>query len=488
MGFSAALARLPGRRNGSGSAGNTADAAHNAAAGAVEAQVPELRREAVRIAIAAARLRALTAAAEERGERQAELSALIEQAAEQTTTALQDISSRSTAIGEKNQEHIEFARDASVDMHSVVEVIEEVVQFVDRFSAQVERLDGQFAEIGKILETVQGFAKQTNMLALNAAIEASRAGEHGRGFAVVAEEVRSLALNVGSSADSIEKIVASLGETVTETREGATRVSTATHGADERSRHLSERLDTLVDDFERNHSELMAISSAIEQLTMTNQEVSTRAGEIREASEATRREIAASGETSGELRGATERMISTLADHRIGDDALEQLIRDRLAVRDRFQEKLQALHDQGVDIFDVQYRQVPDVEPPKYRTSWTEAAQAELQTLTDEALTQGSGLIYSIAVNRDGYLAVHHSHVSEPPNGDAEHDLLKSRHMRIYNNNRTERQRARNEDRVLLQTYIRDTGEILNDLSLPIHVSGRHWGALITGFDPGVAL
>ena len=31
---------------------------------------------------------------------------------------------------------------------------------------------------------------------------------------------------------------------------------------------------------------------------------------------------------------------------------------------------------------------------------------------------------------------------------------------------------------------MRDTGEILNDLSLPITVDGRHWGALIIGLKP----
>ena len=47
---------------------------------------------------------------------------------------------------------------------------------------------------------------------------------------------------------------------------------------------------------------------------------------------------------------------------------------------------------------------------------------------------------------------------------------------------------AQNTVRLLLQTYRRDTGEILNDLSMPIHVRGRHWGALRFGFKPEVLL
>ncbi|MBT7088489.1 chemotaxis protein, partial [bacterium] len=34
----------------------------------------------------------------------------------------------------------------------------------------------------------------------------------------------------------------------------------------------------------------------------------------------------------------------------------------------------------------------------------------------------------------------------------------------------------------LLQIYIRDTGEIMADLSVPVFVLGRHWGAVRIGY------
>jgi methyl-accepting chemotaxis protein len=48
----------------------------------------------------------------------------------------------------------------------------------------------------------------------------------------------------------------------------------------------------------------------------------------------------------------------------------------------------------------------------------------------------------------------------------------------------TEKRRSRNTEPFLFQTYMRDTGEILNDLSLPILIEGRHWGAMVNGFNP----
>jgi methyl-accepting chemotaxis protein len=34
----------------------------------------------------------------------------------------------------------------------------------------------------------------------------------------------------------------------------------------------------------------------------------------------------------------------------------------------------------------------------------------------------------------------------------------------------------------LLQTYRRDTGELMHDISAPIYVKGRHWGGFRIGY------
>ena len=94
------------------------------------------------------------------------------------------------------------------------QAVSEMIASIARIQSQVRHssdcvmdLGLRGREIGRITETIEQIADQTNMLALNAAIEAARAGAHGRGFAVVAAEVRKLAERSSSATQEISSLV-----------------------------------------------------------------------------------------------------------------------------------------------------------------------------------------------------------------------------------------------------------------------------------------
>jgi methyl-accepting chemotaxis protein len=64
---------------------------------------------------------------------------------------------------------------------------------------------------------------------------------------------------------------------------------------------------------------------------------------------------------------------------------------------------------------------------------------------------------------------------------DADYNTKNNRTKRLFND-RTGLAAARNQEEYLLQRYERDTGESVYDLSLPIFIKEKHWGAIRIGF------
>ncbi|HEX9023978.1 MAG TPA: methyl-accepting chemotaxis protein, partial [Geobacteraceae bacterium] len=70
---------------------------------------------------------------------------------------------------------------------------------------------------------------------------------------------------------------------------------------------------------------------------------------------------------------------------------------------------------------------------------------------------------------------------SQPLTGDVKKDKDGNRTKRIFND-RTGIRAASNQEPFLLQTYMRDTGEVMNDMSTPIIIGGKQWGGVRIGY------
>ncbi|MDH4120199.1 MAG: methyl-accepting chemotaxis protein [Deltaproteobacteria bacterium] len=103
--------------------------------------------------------------------------------------AVEQMAEGFSAIGEKVREATHTTGQAAEGSRKASEVMTQLGQ-----SAK---------DIGEVTALIKNIAGKTNLLALNATIEAASAGEAGRGFAVVANEIKSLAVQSGSAADSI---------------------------------------------------------------------------------------------------------------------------------------------------------------------------------------------------------------------------------------------------------------------------------------------
>lgn len=132
-------------------------------------------------------------------------------------------------------------------------------------------------------------------------------------------------------------------------------------------------------------------------------------------------------------------------------------------------------------LFDTFYIPIPDTYPQKYHTQYDLKLDATIQEILDRYLKKHRRINFVVAVDRNGYLPTHNSRYSLPLTGDREQDILHNRTKRLFND-RTGLAAARNTQAFLLQQYNRDTGEVMFDLSVPLFIRDRHWGAVRFGY------
>jgi methyl-accepting chemotaxis protein len=144
----------------------------------------------------------------------------------------------------------------------------------------------------------------------------------------------------------------------------------------------------------------------------------------------------------------------------------------------------QALSDGKItmgQLFDRKYVPVPKTSPQKFTTSFDSFFDKEVSPLQEQILARESRMFFAICSDDHGYVPCHNRRYTKPLTGDLEIDKMNNRTKRIFDD-RTGLRASGNHEEYLLQTYIRDTGEIMNDISTPIVLRGRHWGAVRIGY------
>ncbi len=126
-------------------------------------------------------------------------------------------------------------------------------------------------------------------------------------------------------------------------------------------------------------------------------------------------------------------------------------------------------------VFDTNYREIPNTNPKRYKTAYDDWTDKNIRSVTEEFLKDPT-VVFAIPVDRNGYLPTHNlKYVKGDLNNPA------NRTKRIFDD-QTGITAAHNTDSYILQEYKRDTGEIMWDVSAPIYVQGKHWGAFRIGY------
>lgn len=133
-----------------------------------------------------------------------------------------------------------------------------------------------------------------------------------------------------------------------------------------------------------------------------------------------------------------------------------------------------------VELFDRDYQPISNTTPQQYNTLYDSFTDENIQAILDSYL-EDSDVLFAAATDVKGYAPTHNTIYSNPQTNNAEINLVNSRNKRIFDDP-VGLAASKNIGSVLHQIYFRDTGELAWDISAPIWVDGRHWGAMRIGF------
>ncbi|TAH45601.1 MAG: methyl-accepting chemotaxis protein [Betaproteobacteria bacterium] len=442
--------------------------------------IGEVRHMSVSIAREAVQVKMRVEGSARDAREQGRMTSQVFEASTESTAAINEVSGSAHRITESTSANLSIARESLDEMRDIAGKINAVSEKVLHFNHTVDDLSQRSESVKQIAALIREVADQTNLLALNAAIEAARAGEAGRGFAVVADEVRKLAERVNKATAEIVGNINGMLDLVAETRSENEVINADVLRTREVVDRSARQFEHMVGEFEATSTQLTQIATAMESLSATNARVHDHVVEINELSRTVAQHMDDSEQRTGDLTRATEAVQELVSRFRTGQGAFDKAVEQVRSFRDRVQAELEAMAETRIDVFDRQYRPMPGTQPPKFKVSWGDEFTRRCQGILDDSLAATQGAAFAVAVNTDSYLSAHNSKFSRPLTGDHATDLVGNRTCRKFESP-PELRAARNAEPLLLQTYMRDTGEILCDMAMPIMVGGRHWGNVRIG-------
>jgi methyl-accepting chemotaxis protein len=450
--------------------------------GQIRRRVMTVRQSSIEIALNAARTQFQAGRCSLLAQEQARAAEALAASGAQIAALSASTSTHAREIADVSGQNLHAAQRALAELSEVKERVDRMTREMAAFTEVVGQLATRARSVGDISKVIKDIALQTQLLALNAGVEAARAGDAGRGFAVVASEVGRLAERVNAATSDIGRHTTEMLDLVDTTQR---QTGTLREDVDASGTVLDRTcggFERFVRDFDSMNRQVGDVVQAIGEVDVTNHGMSQEVGRIAALSADVLERV---GSMSGEIdriRRQTESVQEVLADMRTGNTAFDSLSDSVEAFADAAVGLLQDARRRGLDVFDRHYQRIPGSEPPRYHTVYDRGIDEPLTRLLDSVLEAVPGAIYTILVDNRGYAPAHNSRYSQAPTGDPKQDILRVRNKRIFDDPVGARL-ATNTGSLLFQTYSRDTGEIVNDISIPIYLGPEHWGAVRIGLD-----
>jgi methyl-accepting chemotaxis protein len=412
----------------------------------------------------------------------------LQKAAETMVSANHDIASASRAVQSAASAAVDDITQSRNAVETAVQHIAELIEAVGRIERRLGAVGTALTQVAKVSGSIEAIAKQTNLLALNATIEAARAGAAGRGFAVVASEVKSLAEATRQATQSINNTVRDLdsqiGNLIGESGDASLRAKSAGEGAEQ----IQGIIVRVQDGFTGVGREIDGVAQAATSNLAHCDMVIDQLGSLAKGVDLSSTDLKQADDRVAKLLDHSEGLIELIADSGVEtSDAplIRVVVETAKLISDAFETALERGDIRLDQLMDENYREIPGTNPKQYLTDYVAFTDRILPPIQDPIQKSDPRIVFCVAWAKGGYLPTHNPNYRQPQGPDPVWNNANCRNRRLFDD-RAVRKVAANTKSFLLQTYRRDMGGgnfvLLKDVSSPIRIRGRHWGAFRMGF------
>jgi methyl-accepting chemotaxis protein len=412
----------------------------------------------------------------------------LQETAETMVAANHSIAGASQAVQSATSAAVGEITQSRAAVETAVQHIAELIEAVGRIELRLGSVGTALAQVAKVSGSIEAIAKQTNLLALNATIEAARAGAAGKGFAVVAGEVKSLAEATRQATHLINDTVRDLDGQISSLIGASGDASLRAKSAGEGAARIQNIIFRVQDGFTAVGKEIDGVAKAATSNLAHCDMVIDELGNLAKGVDLSSTDLELADDRVARLLDLSEGLIALIADSGVetSDAPLIRVVIDAAKQISSIFEAAVERGDIGLDqLMDEQYREIPGTNPKQYLTNYVAFTDRVLPPIQDPIQKIDPRIVFCVAWAKGGYLPTHNPNYRLPQGPDPVWNNANCRNKRLFDD-RAVKKVAANTKPFLLQTYRRDMGGgnfvLMKDLSSPIRVRGRHWGAFRIGF------
>jgi methyl-accepting chemotaxis protein len=412
----------------------------------------------------------------------------LQKTAETMVSANHGIAGASQAVQSATTAAVGEITQSRAVVETAVQHIAGLIEAVGRIEHRLASVGTALADVAKVSGSIEAIARQTNLLALNATIEAARAGAAGRGFAVVASEVKNLAEATRQAThligDTVRGLDGQVNSLIGESGEASLRAKNAGEGAG----RIQDIIARVQDGFAAVGREIDGVTRAATSNLAHCDKVIDELGNLAKGVDLSSTELRHADDRVAKLLDLSEGLIALIADSGV-ETSDAPLIRVVIETAKQISAAFESAVARGEisleQLMDEKYREISGTDPKQYLTDYVTFTDRILPAIQDPIQKSDPRIVFCVAWAKGGYLPTHNPNYRHKQGPDPVWNNANCRNRRLFSDRAVKKVGA-NTKPFLLQTYRREMGGgkfvLMKDLSSPILVRGRHWGAFRMGF------